>query len=102
MDGLIEVKDIITETGYFYDYECMDMIDLRDEYIVFVSYWDYYSNHLYPNIEEIGTFPTIDDVLELGIEIERICKDCANKDFRDTMEFVRRMKHINEATWVKE
>ena len=101
MDGLIEVKDIITETGYFYDYECMDIADLRDEYIVFVSFWDHESMYFYSE-EEKNNFPSINDVFELGIEIERIGKDELNQDFRDTLEYIRRMKHINEATWIKE
>lgn len=93
MNGLIEVKDIITETGYFYDYECMDMVDLRDEYIVFVSYWDHV-NRLYP---EDNSLPPIEDVFELGVEIEKIIEDkILNMDFRKTMEFVRCMKRIND------
>lgn len=101
MNGLIEVKDIITETGYFYDYECMDIADLRDEYIVFVSFWDHESMYLYSE-EEKKNFPNIDDVFDLGIEIERIGKDKLSQDFRDTLEYIKRMKHIKDLTCGKE
>lgn len=88
MDDLI-VDASIRNTGFFYDYDRMEEVDLRDEYITFVRFWESLMIERW-NTHDTSPFPTVTEVYNLGVRIKKLCeyKNCLNDDFMDRLKYI--------------